>query len=113
MSPPFRIATFNVAVNWAADNKIPVNADEKVYNPDAINFVNASDHIEASQKFIANAKVSLKNVKTGQMENRDIDAVATWTPGDVMAAQGRSSVNYKGTATRNYRRLFRLNNIRR
>jgi OmpA-OmpF porin, OOP family len=87
---------FNVVVNWAADNKIPVNADEKVYNPDAINFVNASDHIEASQKFISNAKVSLKNVKTGQQENREIDAVATWTPGDVMAAQGRSSINFKG-----------------
>jgi OmpA-OmpF porin, OOP family len=87
---------FNVVVNWAADNKIPVNPDEKVYNPDAINFVNATDHIEASQKFISNAKVSLKNVKTGQQENREIDGVATWTPGDVMAAQGRSSVNYKG-----------------
>ncbi len=87
---------FNVVVNWAADNKIPVNADEKVYNPDAINFVNATDHIEASQKFISNVKVSLKNVKTGQMENREIDAVATWTPGDVMAAQGRNAVNYKG-----------------
>jgi OmpA-OmpF porin, OOP family len=87
---------FNVVVNWAADNKIPVNPDEKVYNPDAINFVNATDHIEASQKFISNAKVSLKNVKTGQTENREIDGVATWTPGDVMAAQGRSSVNYKG-----------------
>jgi OmpA-OmpF porin, OOP family len=87
---------FNVVVNWAADNKIPVNPDEKVYNPDAINFVNATDHIEASQKFISNAKVSLKNIKTGQQENREIDGVATWTPGDVMAAQGRSSVNYKG-----------------
>ena len=87
---------FNVAINWAADNKIPINADEKVYNPDAINFVNATDHIESSQKFIANSKVSLKNVKTGQMEDRQIDAVATWTPGDVMAAQGRGSVDYKG-----------------
>jgi OmpA-OmpF porin, OOP family len=87
---------FNVVVNWAADNKIPVNPNEKVYNPDAINFVNATDHIEASQKFISNAKVSLKNVKTGKTEDREIDAVATWTPGDVTAAQGRSSVNYKG-----------------
>ncbi len=87
---------FNVAVNWAADNQIPVNADEKVYNPDAINFVNASDHIEASQKFIANAKVNLKNIKTGQSEDRTIDGVATWTPGDVMAAQGRNTINFKG-----------------
>ena len=87
---------WNVAVNWAADNKIPVNANEAVYNPDAINFVNASDHIEASQKFISNAKVSLKNTKTGQNEAREIDGVATWTPGDVTAAQGRATVNYKG-----------------
>ena len=87
---------WNVAVNWAADNKIPVNANEQVYNPDAINFVNATDHIEASQKFIANAKVSLKNVKTGQNETREIDGVATWTPGDVMAVQGRNTVNFKG-----------------
>lgn len=87
---------FNVVVNWAADNKIPVNPDEKVYNPDAINFVNATDHIEAAQKFISNAKVSLKNVKTGQQEQKEIDGVGTWTPGDVMAAQGRSTINYKG-----------------
>lgn len=83
---------FNVAVNWAADNQIKINPDEKVYNPDSINFVNATDHIEAAQKFVQNAKVSLKNVKTGQMEDREINGVATWTPGDVMAAQGRSSV---------------------
>jgi outer membrane protein OmpA-like peptidoglycan-associated protein/ABC-type nitrate/sulfonate/bicarbonate transport system substrate-binding protein len=87
---------WNVAVNWAADNKIPVNANEQVYNPDALNFVNASDHIEASQKFISNAKVSLRNTRTGQTEAREIDGVATWTPGDVTAAQGRPTVNYKG-----------------
>ena len=91
---------WNVTVNWAADNKIPVNADETVYNPDAINFVNASDHIEAAQKFVANAKVSLRNIKTGQTENRPIDAVATWTPGDVMAAEGRKAVDYKGKSER-------------
>lgn len=87
---------WNVTVNWAADNRIPVNGNEQVYNPNAINFVNATDHIEAAQKFISNAKVSLKNSQTGQMEERSIDGVATWTPGDVTAAQGRSTVNYKG-----------------
>ncbi len=87
---------WNVTVNWAADNSILINGDESVYNPDAINFVNAADHIEASQKFISNAKVSLKNIKTGQTEERSIDAVATWTPGDVTAAQGRPTVTYNG-----------------
>ena len=87
---------WNVTVDWAADNQIPVNPNEQVYDPDAINFVNATDHIEAAQKFTQNAKVNLRNRATGQTEAFQIDAVATWTPGDVMAYKGRSSVTYKG-----------------
>jgi outer membrane protein OmpA-like peptidoglycan-associated protein/ABC-type nitrate/sulfonate/bicarbonate transport system substrate-binding protein len=87
---------WNVTVNWAADNQIPVNPDEQVYDPDAINFVNATDHIEAAQKYVQNAKVSLRHRGTGQSEEHQIDAVATWTPGDVMAVKDRSKVNYKG-----------------
>jgi OOP family OmpA-OmpF porin len=87
---------WNVTVNWAADNQIPVNADEQVYDPEAINFVNASDHIEAATKFTQNAKVNLRNKATGKTEAFDITGVATWTPGDVMAAKGRPSVTYKG-----------------
>lgn len=87
---------WNVTVDWAADNQIPVNPDEQVYDPDAINFVNATDHIEAAQKFTQNAKVNLRNRATGQTQALPIDAVATWTPGDVMAYKGRPSVTYKG-----------------
>ncbi|MBL8203967.1 MAG: OmpA family protein [Blastocatellia bacterium] len=87
---------WNVTVNWAVDNQIPVNPDEQVYDPEAINFVNATDHIEAAQKYAANAKVSLRNRATGKSEERQLDAVATWTPGDVMAVKARSSVDYKG-----------------
>jgi OOP family OmpA-OmpF porin len=87
---------WNVTVNWAADNQIPVNPDEQVYDPNAINFVNATDHIEAAQKYVQNAKVNLRNRATGRAESYQIDGVATWTPGDVMAVKDRSSVNYKG-----------------
>src|SRR5262245_47740430 len=87
---------WNVTVDWAADNQIPVNADEQVYDPDAINFVNATDHIEAAQKFTANTPVTLRNKATGRSEQFQINAVATWTPGDVMSAKGRSTVTYKG-----------------
>lgn len=87
---------WNVTVDWAADNQIPVNPDEQVYDPDAINFVNATDHIEAAQKFVQNARVNLRNRTTGKTEQFQLDAVATWTPGDVMAFRSRSSVNYKG-----------------
>ncbi len=87
---------WNVVVNWAVDNQIPINPDEQVYDPDAINFVNATDHIEAAQKYVANANVSLRNRATGKSESHQLDAVATWTPGDVMAVKKRDSVTYKG-----------------
>jgi OmpA-OmpF porin, OOP family len=87
---------WNVTVDWAADNQIPVNPDEAVYDPDAINFVNATDHIEAAQKFVQNAKVNLRNRATGKTEAFQIDACATWTPGDVMVIKDRPSVSYKG-----------------
>lgn len=87
---------WNVTVDWAADNQIPVNPDEAVYDPDAINFVNATDHIEAAQKFVQNAKVNLRNRATGKTEALQIDACATWTPGDVMVIKDRPSVTYKG-----------------
>ena len=87
---------WNVTVDWAADNQIPVNPDEQVYDPGAINFVNATDHIEAAQKYVQNAKVNLRNRATGKTETFPLDAVATWTPGDVMAVKGRPSVPYKG-----------------
>jgi len=87
---------WNVTVNWASDNQIPVNPNEEVYDPQAINFVNAVDHIEAAQKFVKNSKVSLTNVATNKKEDFSIDAVATWTPGDVTAAKERPKVTYKG-----------------
>jgi outer membrane protein OmpA-like peptidoglycan-associated protein len=87
---------WNVTVDWAADNQIPVNPDEQLYDPDAINFVNATDHIEAAQKFVQNAKVSLRNRTNGRTESFQIDACATWTPGDVMVIKDRPSVSYKG-----------------
>jgi OOP family OmpA-OmpF porin len=89
---------WNVTVDWAADNQIPVNPDEQVYDPDAINFVNSTDHIEAAQKFVQNAKVSLRNRATGRNEQHQIDACATWTPGDVMVVKDRPSVSYKGNS---------------
>ena len=87
---------WNVTVNWAIDNQIPVNPNESVYDPDAINFVNAVDHIEAAQKYVQNAHVSLKNIKTGSTEDHEITGLATWTPGDVLAVRGRPNVDYRG-----------------
>lgn len=91
---------WNIWVNWATDNKIEVNSDESVWDENAINFVNAVDHIEAAQKYVQNAKVSLRDKKTGQMVEKEIEAVGTWTPGDADAVEGRPFVNYKGSKER-------------
>lgn len=87
---------WNVVVDWATDNQIPVNPDESVYDPDAVNFVNAVDHLEAAQKYVRNAKVSLRNKKTGVMEEHELPSVSTWTPGDAEAVEGRPTVTYRG-----------------
>jgi OmpA-OmpF porin, OOP family len=87
---------WNVIVNWAYDNNIPVNPDESTYDETAINIVNAVDHLESAQKYIQNAKVSLRNKKTGISEEHEIVGLGTWTPGDVMAVEGRPTVTYRG-----------------
>lgn len=87
---------WNVIIDWAFDNGIPVNFNESLYDPDAINIVNASDHIEAAQKYGAGTKVKLKNKVTGKSEDYEPSGVGTWTPGDVMAIELRPTVRYKG-----------------
>jgi len=87
-----RDGDWNIVIKWAGDNNIPVNPDEKVYNPNAINFVNAESYIDAGQKYIAGKPVHLpvvddKGKKSGEERDVQITGVATWTPGDVNVAK--------------------------
>ena len=92
VSGVLRDGDWNIALKWLGDNKIPNNPDETTYDPDALNWVNASDYIEAAQKYVSGFCTDLKNTKTGQKEKHCVDGIVTWTPGDVTAAEQKGGI---------------------
>lgn len=97
-----RDGDWNIALKWMGDNKIPNNTDEKTWDPDAVNWVNATDYVDAAQKYVAGYCVDLVNVKTKKTEKHCVDAVVTWTPGDVTVAEKRGGL-VSIVSTREYR----------
>ena len=87
-----RDGDWNIALKWLGDNKIPNNPDETTYDPGALNWVNASDYIEAGQKYVSGFCTDMKNVKTGAKEKHCVDSVVTWTPGDVTVAEKKGGI---------------------
>jgi len=87
-----RDGDWNIALKWLGDNKIANNPDETAYDPDALNWVNATDYVEAAQKYVSGFCADMKNVKTGKSEKRCVDGVVTWTPGDVTAAEQKGGL---------------------
>ena len=86
----------NIALKWCADNGLRVNPDETTYDPQAVNFMSASDFLVAAEKYILGkpeARTKVVNGKnTGVKVDVVADAVATWTPGDVNIAQQRGGL---------------------
>jgi ABC-type nitrate/sulfonate/bicarbonate transport system substrate-binding protein len=87
-----RDGDWNIALKWLGDNKIANNPDETSYDPNALNWVNASDYIDAAQKYVSGFCADLKNVKTGKKEKHCVDGVVTWTPGDVTIAEKKGGL---------------------
>ncbi|MBN9382945.1 MAG: OmpA family protein [Chitinophagaceae bacterium] len=80
----------NILLKWAGDNGLKVNPDETTYDATAINLIAAGDFLDAPNKYITGYTEKRKVVDGGRATGRDtvvgVDAVATWTPGDVNVA---------------------------
>ena len=86
----------NIALKWCADNGLKVNPDETTYDPEAVNFMAASDFLMAAEKYILGKPEARTKVVNGQNTGVKVDvaadAVATWTPGDVNIAKQRGGL---------------------
>jgi outer membrane protein OmpA-like peptidoglycan-associated protein len=91
-----RDGDMNILLKWAGDNNLRVNPDETTYDKDAINIIAASDFLDAGNKYIAGYKEVRKVIKDGKKLSEEItvgvDAVATWTPGDVNIAKQKGGL---------------------
>lgn len=79
----------NIVLFWADQNDIPVNVDQRTYDPEAINFRDANTYTHASELYNSKAceprAEVKKGIRTGKTVQACVDSVTTWTPADVTA----------------------------
>jgi len=96
VSTVLRDGDFNIVLIWASNNAIKINPDETTYDPEAINFIGASDNVEAGEKYITQYSeerpVVLNGKKTGKKHKIQANAVSVWTPTDVTVSQKRGGL---------------------
>lgn len=91
-----RDGDMNILLKWAGDNGLKVNPDETTFDRNAVNLVSASDFLDAANKYITGYKEKRAFTENGKKLSSDttvgVDAVATWTPGDVNIAKKKGGL---------------------
>lgn len=91
-----RDGDIHICLIWAQINGVPVNPDEKTYDPDALNFYATDSYDLADAAYINRTCVDRPVVKkgkgTGKTENVCVQGTATWTPGDVNVLKKKGGV---------------------
>lgn len=96
ISTVLRSGDANVVLKWAGDNAIPVNPDEKTYDPTAINFVNAPDFVKAGEMYINNysedREVVQKGVDMHKKQHITVQGLSSWSPVDYNVAKSKGGL---------------------
>jgi outer membrane protein OmpA-like peptidoglycan-associated protein len=89
-----RDGDWNIAMKWAAQNGIPNNPDDTVYDPTALNWVNADSYTKAAEMLVSNycAPLPVKGKLGSAKQQVCASAAVTWTPGDVTIAKKRGGL---------------------
>lgn len=83
---------WNIALKWAGDNGICNNPDERVYDPNCLNWAASKDYLDAAQKYVEGYCDELPVRGRRERKRVCVNGVVTWTPGDVLVAQKRGGL---------------------
>jgi outer membrane protein OmpA-like peptidoglycan-associated protein len=96
-----------LGLDWAAANGLPVNPSDKTFDPDAVNFMNPKDYLDAVDKYLAGYCETRELVSHGKASGRKVQAcvaaVDTWTPGDWNVAHSAKDTLVTALSTRENR----------